>query len=141
MYWYFYSYSAQSAATCEERLIRALNIESDTPAEVASVLNRYLSYEHIESGRAADNAREDLDARIRARKSNLCAWGHLVAGGHDGRLLVLLTEAAAQFDEGALSKKDIEEFLGRLGSGDHCTVVPKCKKYETVSLGTHYTSP
>ena len=65
--WCFYS--TQSAGTYEERLVSTLDIETDTLDEIAVGLKRYLSYANTESGKAADHAREDLNARMDQHKA------------------------------------------------------------------------
>lgn len=65
--WRFYS--TQSAGTYEERLVSTLDIETDTLDEIAVGLKRYLSYANTELGKAADHAREGLNARIDQHKA------------------------------------------------------------------------
>ena len=117
-HWRFYS--AHSAGTYEERLIRALDIKLASPACVAFYLNRYLSYENLESGKAIDDAIKDRKERIdkeKAREAIPRAWAHLVKEELYGRLSALLTEAVERFCEVTPRKEDIAEFLFGLKPG------------------------
>ena len=118
--WRFYS--TQSAGTYEECLVRSLDIETDAPEKVAVALDRYLSYSNTESGKAADFAREDLNARIdrhKARETIPRAWAHLVEGDLDARLADLLIETTASLTEARPARKDVADFLSRLKPEAH----------------------
>ncbi len=113
--WRFYS--TQSAGTYAERLVSTLDIETDPLAEVASRLERYLSYENTKLGKAADFAREDLNARLnqsKARQAIPHAWAQLVEGHFDERLAALLIEATSSLTEGSPTKQDVTDFLRSL---------------------------
>ena len=97
------------------------DIETDSLDEVAVRLERYLSYANTRSGRAADFAREDLNARLdqhKAREGIPRAWAHLVEGDLDERLATLLTEAAASLTEDSPARRDVADFLRRLRPDD-----------------------
>ncbi len=113
--WRFYS--TQSAGTYAERLVSTFDIETDSLDEVAVRLERYLSYANTRSGRAADFAREDLNARLdqhKAREAIPRAWAQLVEGDLDERLATLLTEATSSLTEGSPARRDVADFLRRL---------------------------
>ena len=113
--WRFYS--TQSAGTYAERLVCTLDIGTDSLDDVAAGLERYLSYTNTKSGRAADFAREDLNARLdqhKAREALPRAWAQLVEGEVDDRLASLLTEAASSLTEASPAKRDVVEFLRHL---------------------------
>lgn len=115
VHWRFYS--TQSAGTYAERLVRALDIETDSLDEVASRLERYLSYANTELGKAADFAREDLKARLDQRKAREAiprAWAQLVEGNLDERLAALLIEATSSLTGGSPTRQDVTDFLRRL---------------------------
>lgn len=117
--WRFYS--TQSAGTYAERLVSTFDIETDSLDEVAYRLKRYLSYANTKSGRAADIAREDLNARLdqhKAREAIPRAWALLVEGDLDERLATLLTEATSSLAEGSPARRDIADFLRRLRPAD-----------------------
>ena len=110
--WRFYS--TVSAGTYAERLVRTLDIATEPPEEVSEALDRYLSYANTESGKAADYARVDLDARIDQRKAMEAiphAWTHLVEADPDGRLAALLGDATSSLAGSAPAKQDIADFL------------------------------
>ena len=113
--WRFYS--TLSAGTYAERLVRALDIETESLAEAATALERYLSFGNTESGRAADYARTDLDRRIdrhKAREAIPRAWTHLVENDPEQRLAVLLVEATSRLVDTAPSMEDVADFVRRL---------------------------
>lgn len=115
--WRFYS--TFSAGTYAERLIKTLDIETESPEEVAAALDRYLSYANTESGRAADYARVDLDKRIdrhKAREAIPGAWTRLVDDGPDGSLAALLLDATVSLAKSAPAKQDVSDFLRHLKS-------------------------
>ena len=117
--WRFYS--TQSAGTYAERLVSTLDLETDPTDVAAMALDRYLAYANTESGRAADYAREDLNARIdrhRAREAIPRAWAHLIEGELDHRLAALLVETVRTLTEGAPTHQDIADFLRRLKPDD-----------------------
>ncbi len=115
--WRFYS--TQSAGTYAERLVKDLDLESDPLEQIASNLERYLSWKNTASGRAADLAREDLNARLDRRKARATiprAWARLVEGKVDARLSALLTEATVSLTGSAPAESDIARFLSSLTS-------------------------
>ena len=117
--WRFYS--TFSAGTYEERLVRALDIETQPAEEIATALERYLSYANTESGKSAYYARDDLDRRIdrhKAREAIPRAWSHLVEDDPGERLVALLTDATSSLVESAPTKQDVVEFLRRLKPDD-----------------------
>ena len=86
--WRFYS--TYGAGTYAERLVRAVDIETQPLEEIAAVLDRYLSYANTESGKAAHYAVEDLHDRIgryKARQEIPRAWSRLVGEDPDERLV------------------------------------------------------
>ncbi len=114
-------YFTYSAGTYAERLVRALDIETEPPDEVAAALDRYLSYPNTASGRAADYARADLDKRIdrhKAKEAIPRAWTRLVEDGPDGRLAALLLDATSSLVDSAPAKQDVADYLRRLKSDD-----------------------
>ncbi len=117
--WRFHS--TQSAGTYAERLVSTFDIETDSLDEVAAKLERYLSCANTKSGKAADFAREDLNARLdrhKAREAIPRAWAQLVAGDLDERLAVLLTQATSLLTEGSPARRDVADFLRRLKPDD-----------------------
>ena len=125
--WRFYS--TVSAGTYAERLVRTLDIATEPPEEVAEALDRYLSYANSKSGKAADYARVDLDARIDRRKARAAiphAWTNLVEDDPGGRLAALLGDATSSLAGSAPAKQDIADFLRRLKLEDRpSSRVPK----------------
>ena len=110
--WRFYS--TYGAGTYAERLVRALDIETQPLQEIAAVLDRYLSYANTESGKAAHYAVEDLHDRIgryKARQEIPHAWSRLVGDDPDEWMVALLTEATSSRVESAPAKQDVVEFL------------------------------
>ena len=68
-------------------------------------------------GRAADFAREDLNARLdqhNAREALPRAWAQLVEDEVDDRLASLLTAAASSLTEASPVRRDVAEFLRNL---------------------------
>ena len=117
--WRFYS--TYGAGTYAERLVRALDIETQPLEEIAAVLDRYLSYANTESGKAAHYAVEDLHDRIgryKARQEIPRAWSRLVGEDPDERMVALLTEATSSLVESAPAKQDVVEFLRCLKPDD-----------------------
>ena len=113
--WRFYS--TQSAGTYAERLVCTLDLGTDSLDDVAAGLERYLSYANAKSGKAADFAREDLNARLdqhNAREALPRAWAQLVEDEVDDRLASLLTAAASSLTEASPVRRDVAEFLRNL---------------------------
>ena len=76
-----------------------------------------MSYANTRSGKAADFAREDLNARLDQRKAREAiprAWAQLVEGNLDERLATLLIEATSSLTEGSPTRQDVTDFLRRL---------------------------
>lgn len=114
-------YFTYSAGTYAERLVRALDIETEPPDEVAAALDRYLSYPNTASGKAADYARVDLDKRIdrhKAKEAIPRAWTRLVEDGPDGRLAALLLDATSSLVDSAPARQDVADYLRRLRADD-----------------------
>ena len=110
--WRFYS--TQSAGTYEERLVRALDLKVDALEQVAEALERYLSFEHTKTGRAADHAREDLDSRIhrsQARDALPRAWANLVEDEIHEDLVRLMMETTRLLSEAQPAEDDVAHFL------------------------------
>ena len=117
--WRFYS--PFSAGTYEERLVRTLDIQKQTAEEVAANLERYLSYANTESGRAAHNAKDDLDRRIgqvKARDAIPRVWANLVESDADDRLVALVATATSALADSEPARADVIEFLRRLRPDD-----------------------
>ena len=117
--WRFYS--TYGAGTYAERLVRALDMETQPLEEIAAALDRYLSYENTESGKPAHYAVEDLQVRIgryKARQEIPRAWSRLVGDDPDERMVALLTEATSSLVESAPAKQDVVEFLRCLKPDD-----------------------
>ena len=117
--WRFYS--TFSAGTYEERLVQALDIQTQPAEDVAVALERYLSYRNTASGQAAHHAKDDLDRRMgqdKAREAIPRAWADLVEADGGGRLVALLEEATAALAENAPARADVIEFLRRLTPAD-----------------------
>lgn len=113
--WRFYS--TQSAGTYAERLVSTFDFETDSLDDIAARLERYLSYANTKSGKAADFAREDLNARLDQHKAQEAiprAWALLVEGDLDERLATLLAEATSSLTDGKPTRRAIADFLRRL---------------------------
>ena len=117
-HWRFYV--TYRPGSYEERLVRTLDFTKQSPDDIVAALHRYLSYDHTESGKAADYARADLEKNVNrnmARKKIPAAWHRLV---EDERLVDLLVEETSRLSDYAPIKEDVADFLHRLlyPSGD-----------------------
>ena len=117
-HWRFYV--TYRPGSYEERLVRTLDFTKQSPDDIVAALHRYLSYDHTESGKAADYARADLEKNVNrnlARKKIPAAWHRLV---EDERLVDLLVEETSRLSDYAPTKEDVADFLHRLlsPSGD-----------------------
>ena len=118
--WRFYS--TFSAGTYDERLVQALDIQTQSAQDFAVSLDRYLSYGNTASGHAAHHAKEDLDRRMgqdKAREAIPRAWAELVEADSGGRLVGLLEEATAALADNTPARVDVIEFLRRLAPADN----------------------
>lgn len=114
-HWRFYV--TYRPGSYDERLVRTLDFANQSPDDIATALDRYLSYEHTASGKAADFARADLEKnanRNRAKKRIPEAWQWLVDGRGDERLVDLLIEVTSRLSDYAPAKEDVATFLHNL---------------------------
>ena len=117
--WRFYS--TYGAGPPEERLVRALDIRTDSLDEVGEALERYLSHENTASGRTADYPREDLRARLErrdARKDIPRAWTQLLEPQVDNQLVDLLAAKSESLAARQPARQDVIDFLRRLAPGE-----------------------
>jgi len=99
-----------------ERLVRTLDLKRHDAMEVATALDRYLSYANTESGIAPEYAKQDLAERInrnKAKEQIPKAWAQLTAN-QDNRLINLLVDETASFSDYAPNKADVLAFLRSL---------------------------
>ena len=141
--WRFYS--ILSPGSYEERLVRVLKIDEQSPEEFSNVLARYLSYEKTESGSSAEAALADLTKRIAqsaARKVIPQAWKRLVSGSSNRHLVDLLVAEVSSLTNEAPAESDIVEFLRGLNHAawrptPDTTQVPIGDRLQGVPQGQH----
>ncbi len=116
--WRFYS--TRGAGTDAERpVVKDLDLKVDPLEEVTSDLERYLSWSNTASGRSAEFARDDLEARLnreRTREALSRAWAQLA----ETRLPDLLAETTRALTGSRPEATEVARFLSDLepGRGD-----------------------
>lgn len=111
-------YYAYGTGDYPDRLVRILDIFDQPLDELADYLSCYLAFEEVKSKRAENNAKKDLQDKVKreaAKKAIPKAWKRLVSYETNEQLVNLLTEETAQ-DTGSIApnKDDVIAFLQNL---------------------------
>jgi predicted type IV restriction endonuclease len=121
--WSFFLPGEQGAVL--ERRVHKLDLLEREPIDAADVLQRYLAYERIKSGKAFEAAREDYRNAARDREAKNAipkAWNELITEPDD-LLIDLIAEKVVSLIGFRPTDEHVEEFLTRLKS-DICPSPP-----------------
>ena len=110
--WSFYLPAEQG--DYDERRVYKLDLYERSPGEAAEALRRYLTHDHVASGKALEAARTEYRNRNRrseARRAIADAWRELVHK-RDGRLIEILADAVESKVGFPPDGEDVVAFLG-----------------------------
>ena len=158
--WHFFLPGEQGSY--DDRRVQKLDLTEREPSEVASVLQKFLSFSRVKSGEALESARADytsISRRKTAASKLKEAWSELL-GEPDELLMELVAEKAESLCGYRPAAEDVEDFLVGLAtprnvkSGEpekkpHWVPTPQPSKNQPVSesgvqyqiLGEHRRAP
>ena len=126
--WSFYLPAV--AGDYEDRLVVKLDLGQHSVQRCTSVLERYLHWRAVASGKALEDARSDHQSKARralARRAIPGAWRQVVQQS-DGVLIKLIGDAVVSKEGFRPEDEDVRQFLAGLGTsvvaGSHAPVSP-----------------
>ena len=120
----------------QDRLVRTINLDSNSTEEVVKALKRYLSFRNVESGKSVEYAEEDRRHKVglKSAKNKLKeAWINLTTG-RDAIVIEFLIEETSRISGYPPEIEDVIAFLNSEESEINATSVVKKTPIEPTVL-------